>query len=278
MKKLMTRVTILILGVFAFCIIYLRGCDVFSVGISSYRYDNASKYTTGGATIDDEVKTLDISWVSGNVNIKYHEENTIIFEEDGSTFEEDEKLRYWLDGTTLRIKYVKSGMRKYGNLNKQLTIYIPATAEFTDLNIDTVSAGIHVEGISADNVRIESVSGSFVAKLQGETSKVDVETVSGKINITGENIKNVNSESVSGAIVLTLDTAPEKINAETVSGKLTAYLPMETGFTLEVDKVSGDFECDFAVTKDNGTYVCGDGSGDYNFETVSGDIYFRIKN
>ena len=50
------------------------------------------------------------------------------------------------------------------------------------------------------------------------------------------------------------------------------YLPENTGFTLDVEKLSGTFESEFETVKQGNNYVCGNGLIEYDIETVSGNV------
>ena len=73
------------------------------------------------------------------------------------------------------------------------------------------------------------------------------------------------------------EKAPTSIEAETVSGEIILYLPEDTGFTAELDSVSGEFKCDFEVSEKKDRYQSGDSSNYYEFDTVSGDVRIKKK-
>ncbi len=50
------------------------------------------------------------------------------------------------------------------------------------------------------------------------------------------------------------------------------YLPENTGFTLDVEKLNGAFESDFETVKQGNSYVYGNGLIEYDIETVSGNV------
>ena len=69
-------------------------------GITGFSYANADKYTIGDTEITSAVENLDIDWTSGKVNIEYHDGSGVsISEVANRSISEDEKLRWWLDGT-----------------------------------------------------------------------------------------------------------------------------------------------------------------------------------
>ena len=97
-----------------------------SIGLGLAAFANTDKYTIGDTEITSAVENLDIDWTSGKVNIEYHAGSGVsVSEVANRATSEDEKLRWWLDGTTLRIKYSKPQLTIFNNLKKTLTVSLP---------------------------------------------------------------------------------------------------------------------------------------------------------
>ncbi len=249
------------------------GCNVVSLG--GYTYDNADKYSVGEFTLDEEITALDVEWIAGNVNIVVTDEENVSASE--SEVDEDrEKLRYRVVNGKLMIKFKKSEKMNFdADLSKELTLYIPKdmAAKLQLLSVECVSAGLNMEGLTIDNVDIEMVSGKVEAKdVVIETVKL--ESVSGDVNIKGS-VDELDAELVSGKIKVDSDKQLSKLNMETVSGDVTVIMPEGNGFTAEMDSVSGDMDIDFETTSKGDKKICGDGSAEYSFETVSGDVTLK---
>ena len=78
---------------------------------TNFFYQNSDKYTVGGASLSHPISAIDIEWISGHVNVKYSNdgENEVVFSESyDKKLDDDLLLHYWLDGTTLRIKFAAS--------------------------------------------------------------------------------------------------------------------------------------------------------------------------
>lgn len=61
--------TFSIMLILAVCAGLLSGCRVsvhLPVGLLSFYYDNAERYTVGGADISDTVECVEIQWLSGS--------------------------------------------------------------------------------------------------------------------------------------------------------------------------------------------------------------------
>jgi len=295
-KKLFAVLTVLIMcgTLFTACTDNNSG----RIGLSSYRYDDAGKYTPGGAALTSTVNNLDIDWISGEIEIIYHEEETIVFSET-SNRQEDEHLtmRYWLDGDTLRIKFAESGSWNFNDLHKTLTVMLPDNLVLDELEIDTVSADLKAHRIAAKRVDMDTVSGwidieeaevsrsfnadtasgDIAAMFTGALSELEIDTVSGKTQISVEELGEFELNSSSGAISLSAANAPSSGEIGTVSGDVELILPETAEFTVEINTVSGEFDSEFSLTKKGDRYSCGSGKCRYEVETTSGDISFRLQ-
>lgn len=284
--------TIVCLAAAAACLCLLSGCGFSLPGFSSYTYKDAARYTRGGGTVDGPVEAVDIDWVQGSVRVEYYDGDEVTVSETADKELGDKNsLYYWLDGTTLRVRFAKSGGWHSRWPYKELTVRLPEGTELTSLEAQTVSAGLSVEGAAARMARLETVSGrmdidgcrfsygelntvsgALTASLTGQTEELEADTVSGTIDVTGA-IRAFSADSTSGDVRLTALAAPDSLEIETVSGTVTLYLPEAAGFTLDVDTVSGGFQSALDCRMDGrGEYVFGDGRRDYEISTTSGGV------
>jgi len=247
-------------------------CNGISFG--GYTYDDADKYSVGEFTLDEEITSIDIDWIAGDVNIVATAENKVSASES-DVDDDDNKLRYRVVDGKLMIKFKKSERAFDSNLKKELNLYIPA--EMADklqlVKVQCVSATLDMENVTIKNLDIETVSGKMEAK-NVVIDTVKLESVSGGVNIAGT-VDKLDAELVSGGIKVTSDKQLSSINVETVSGNITVAMPEGDGFTAEMDSVSGDLNVDFETTTRDEKRIFGDGSADYGFETVSGDVNLK---
>jgi lia operon protein LiaG len=183
-------------------------------------------------------------------------------------------MRYKVEDGVLKIQFAKSNLKLKGifkSLNKDLTINIPVGMALANVKIDTVSANIDMESTTADRFDLVTVSGDINgAMLKGNS--MDAENVSGEIRWTDGTFRTVTGNSVSGDINTTFAAMPSDITMETVSGGMTLGLPKNDGFTVDYDKVSGDFNCAFSVQMDKNSAIYKSGINKIKLETVSGDM------
>ena len=247
----------------------------WSSGIIGVTYKNSALYNVGGGTVTDEFHSIKVNWTNGQINIEaYDGEDTVISETEVA--EKENKLRWRVEDGVLKIQQMAAGMR-FGlkqTPKKTLTVKIPSNVAegLKAVTSDSVSAEVTITGISAsDKIEIDTVSGG--ANLKNiKTEKLDIDTVSGSIKAAGE-FTELESDSVSGDVTVSSATPLKKLDCDSTSGNIRLTIPKNSGFTLKADTVSGDISCGLpTVSESNNRRVCGDGSADFETDTVSGDL------
>lgn len=273
------------------CCMLLGGCHVSS----SFLYEHADQYVAGGATLTETIKDIDIHWVSGEVEIKYHTGDAVMFSEEANrTLSEGTTLHHWLEGSTLHIQFAKSGRWDVVGLRKTLTVWVPEWLVLESLAVEAVSADVFAVGIAANCAQMDTISGDVVVedakisqKLNVNTTSGEVEarigalhtlrlnTVSGDVAVTAEKVDSFAFDSVSGEVVLTVASAPQVVEGDTVSGNVVLYLPEDAAFAVAFDSTSGDFYSEIAVRMEGNEYIGREGGGVYDIDTVSGDLHVK---
>ena len=247
----------------------------WSFGIIGETYKNSALYNVGGGTVTDEFQSIKVNWTNGKINIEaYDGEDTVISETEVA--EKENKLRWRVEDGVLKIQQMAAGMR-FGlkqTPKKTLTVKIPSNVAegLKAVTSDSVSAEVTITGISAsDKIEIDTVSGG--ANLKNiKTEKLDIDTVSGNIKAAGE-FTELESDSVSGDVTVSSATPLKKLDCDSTSGNIRLTIPKDSGFTLKADTVSGDISCGLpTVSESKNRRVCGDGSADFETDTVSGDL------
>lgn len=216
-----------------------------------YRYDDASRYNAGGTSIGESINGIDISWVSGDVDIEYWDGSTVeVSETFRSRASDDALLRWRIQNGRLYIKYTKSNFSTK-NVDKDLLVRIPRGLVIRDLEIETVSADTTLS-IQADAFDFESVSGNLKAQM--------------------DYVKEVDLETVSGEISLSLGVSPREIDGNSVSGSFDISLPKDALYAVEFDSVSGRLRSSSANLSGGAGYNPKGASSKFEFETVSGDV------
>lgn len=253
---------VLLLGILVFGIMgsYCVGISCGSA-IGGYRYNDGDKYSIGQGTLDEEIDSVDIDWIAGNVKMVLTDEAKVIIKETESE-DEDNELRYRVVDGKLVIKFRKSGDASWNfwgrHHEKELTVYIPRkmAENMKEVAVSCVSSDLNIKEITACKLNVEMVSGDI--KATGIFDDVEIEMVSGDIDM------------VSDKMLL-------KADVESVSGDVKLTMPEGDGFTAEHDSVSGDMDIDFEIRTKGKASIYKDGSADYKFESVSGDVSIKKK-
>lgn len=241
----------------------LSGCGTIissGMGPSDFIYENSDKYTAGAAEISETVENIEIDWLSGSVTVAPHSSDTVSFSEESSKALKDNlQLYYWLNGTTLHIRFCRSGHWNLKDLEKELTVFVPENIKLNDLEVNTVSAEISLDSLQADSADIESTSGNIRLTDLTVTRTAEIIGVSADININKLQSDSASIETTSGNIKLIDCKVTEKVEVNTVSGNLEAEFSEPLG-EFEGDASSGMFQ------------VSAPSVGRFGAETVSGAV------
>lgn len=228
--------------------------------ISTFNYSDPSSYNTGDGTIREKVKSVEINWSVGDIEIVEYDGNHVVLEETAvrGSLDDDLRLRWKTEGSKLRIQYARAGKNlDLKGVEKKLVVKIPSSVSLDELEIDVVSSNSFV---SLDGIREldwNSVNGNLDARLK-TLEEADLDTVNGNATL------HVSSK------------APSKVEFDCVNGDLTLSIPKDSSFTLTRESINGGFDCDFPVkVEGKDKYISGSGKNNYKAESVNG--YVSIK-
>lgn len=252
------------------------GCDVFSTFVFSY--PDEDKYTVGNGEVAS-AESIDVDWISGEVNVVAYDGDKIIIDEKiNAEVKSDFFVRWYLDGSELKIKYCKSGLNfgsKNGSsdkLNKTLTVSVPESLILKSVTVNSVSGDVTLGG-AADEIKVDTVSGNVT--LGGTADKAKVNTVSGNV-FSGLSAKTLSVKTVSGDIDIKAFDTMSVFDADSVSGNVTVDVEGCSGAAVKYSNVSGKLSTAVDVKTDGDAdgkpLVYGDGRVKINVDTVSGDL------
>lgn len=162
------------------------------------------------------------------------------------------------DGRVLRIK-VRNPTRSRNVEPTNLQVRMPQLA---DLEVESVSADIRVQGMASREMELESVSGDIVAT--GAPRKGSISTVSGDLHLT-LNSQQLEVGTVSGDVVVQ-GRLKGTVGIESVSGDVRLDTLGERLRKLSATSVSGDLQLRTALADD----------GEMRLESVSGDLVLQV--
>ena len=248
----------------------LCGCSAGFVNGSVIRYDNADKYTAGDREITDKIDRLDIDWVSGSVNVTSGGSTVIIKETTKGRLDDKYKVHTWAEGSTLHVRFCKSGERYSGEEAKTLEITVPEGVIFESIKADAASADIKIEGVSSKKAVMDSSSGNMT--YNGDAESFSCDTSSGNIGFSGK-AADIKADSSSGDIFIDQAGDAKSISVDTSSGDVKLYMPQDYGFTAKISTTSGNISYDLPLTKSGDeTYTFLNGENELDIDTSSGNV------
>lgn len=277
---------------------FLPNGESIRLGFSRDYLFEDSAFNIGGAEIEQPVSTVDIAWINGSVTVEYYDGTAVRLQEsDGLTA--PEQLRWRLQDGKLTVFPRRSfwffGLFYIGDLpEKNLTLQLPAGTILNRLEINAVSAAVDLAEVTAKDIKVEQVSGN-TALRQVSGNDLELDTTSGQLECTDCTFNALNCTTVSGKILykgtlseleidavsgdsrIESDQMLQDINCDSVSGDFRLTMPDGSGFRLEKDSVSGDLKSDFPLSSAGDEQIYGNGSAEYSFDTVSGNIYLEKK-
>lgn len=245
---------------------------------TTFSYAESETYTAGDATLPESasVQEIAVRWVAGSVDIRMYDGDTIRFSETASrALSDHEIMRYRYKDGTLTLQFCKSagGLSLFTNMpEKSLELWIPARLALRKLSVDAVSSDVTLRGQGAyiRGLSLESVSGGLTTEAV-VADELDLDTVSGSIRMDGA-FGKIDAESVSGSLFFALPATPNVLDAESISGSIHVVVSGQDGFTADFDTVSGSLQCAFADSLQKKKAVYSDGAAAFRFETVSGSV------
>jgi len=241
--------------------------------------------------ITDNITDISVEWVSDYVDILKSENNEIkIIQKATKNFSKDELLSYKVSGGKLLIEDGRKDKFRIGiNINDGtgLEIYLPEK-KFNSINVNTTSADLDAGTLTADRLIFNTTSGNI--DFSGVFSEVKANTVSGNIESDSTEVQKINIgttsgnarvsgsfeivdvNTVSGNIEIRSSKMLQSFKSNSVSGDITLAIPENDGFTIELDKVSGDIGSEFAFAINGDRHIYKKGGPVFKVDTVSGDF------
>ncbi len=256
------------------------------------RYANADKYTAGNFTYDGEqVKKVEIEWIAGSVKLLNGTGTLSVSETGSETLSEEKQMHWWIDGTTLKIKFCKSG-EQYSITEKEkkdLTVELPAFVDLDveiasgkvqaehmldlgKLKLETASGGADIPFLSAKEVKVDSASGGLHFGHVSVSGEFEINTASGGLTVDEINANEIDVDSASGGITLGIAGASNVgINSTSGSVKITLS-DKKAGARIRFDAVSGEFNTALSVVNSGDIMTIGDGRINMEIKVVSGSV------
>lgn len=246
---------------------------LYAVNIHDWNETVNTGFSSDPVLLDsNDIENIRIEWVLGNISIIPGEGNQITVRETGAETAEDAFV-VKQQGRTLTIQYcsqkVSFGLFHDTIGSKDLTLTFPKDWYCNKLTVDSVSAAIGIESITAKDIEIVNVSGSC-SFVDCQVSDFDADTVSGEVTYSGV-AESLDFNTVSADCTAIFTNIPKSVEIDSVSGDTELVMPGEAGYRLEWDSASGDFRCDYS----GNSHTFGDLGCEITADTVSGDMILK---
>ena len=211
-----------------------------AAGMKLLPFAYAEQYNVGDAEISATIRNLEINWTSGRVNIAYHSGNTILISEKTTgVISENMRMRWRLDGDTLRIEYDKPGFHLFSFMphDKELTVDLPDGLKLGKADVSVTSGDVNIPSLYADELKLASTSGDIRGLVHARTIKGQL--TSGNMDLQVMNTaEEVSLESTSGSITLDAMEIEKKAVISSTSGDIRATVKQTDEF--KATSTSGD--------------------------------------
>ena len=244
-----------------------------SCGIGAYKYPHHERYLTASDfSIDTKITDIEVNWVNGDVNILQGTTTSTYVTEEGY---QNLPLYYLIEGTTLKIEFVKhgTGNLKYGNLDKDLNITLPMNVNEQvgndiEIDINTVNSNVNFTSATCKDIDIELVNGDV--KFDNiSANEINIEMVNGNVTVNSMSANELSLDKVNGDTYINGLIKPIHIEISSVNGNDTIYVPETLGYKVSFDSI-GAFRSDYGDAK-----RYGDEKVSIDYEAVNGDLKIK---
>ena len=249
-------------------------------------------WESGNAVIEDAVSAVCIDWSAGDIDVICGEGSSLLIEESSEKeIPEEERLCWYLSGSTLYIKYssVKSFFHFGKSLNKHLTVTLPEDGRLEKLEIDS-SAGDVNTAVSAEYLEMDCSAGDAVIRTEDPVKTMDLDFSAGDISLEAGEIEKLEIDSSAGGVEFSaagIGSMDIDVSAGSVKGELTSFdsgeidisagslelkLPSDANFTMKADISAGSLNSDIPFQKQGKTYIFGEGKAKLDIDISAGNV------
>lgn len=225
--------------------------------------------------ISTQIQNIEIEWVAGSITIHRSDSLSNIHVSETCPAESEHKMVVKQSGQTLKIQFSDETIKlsSFGinvDVSKDLVITVPRNWNCNNLEIETASAEVLIDGMTIHEFDFDGASG--VCNITNcDIQEMDIDTASGNVGFSGT-LETLDCDAASADCKIEVTNIPRSVKLDAMSGDLELILPPDAGFTCNLDSMSGSFNSDFEFRTISETYIHGDGSCKINVSALSGDV------
>jgi len=222
----------------------LLGILLTALGLHSYsfRFDPKieTQYGDESEFVADEITSLHIEWVAGDIMLQLGEVETITVTEESNQPDNRDRMVCVRNGQTLNVRYSDSPVNFSLNAvpSKDLTITVPKDWKCKELEIDVAASKITVQDLIVDEFDIDGAANQI--QFTGIFNQMDCDGAATEINAI-------------------LQNTPNEIDLDGASIDMELTLPQDTGFQINLDGLSCRLSSDYDTAYSRDKYFYGDG-------------------
>lgn len=299
-NRLGKNIAIVVASVLAVASLALTGCSNIVIdgrngisvdGVYNVSYDEG-KYTIGDTEYTGDVTGVNIDWIDGQVDITYHDEDTIVISE---TYEvksdESSKMRTRFEDGILDIRYCSRSCMIH-SMKKNLSVVLPKGITLETFAYSATSAQLVFDEITAKEFKFDSTSGTLDCDMIKATDEVSMNVTSGNVTVAkavtansfsfdstsgtlkingAEIVDGISVDSTSGNCIIEFAKMCN-ISHSATSGNLKLTVPSDAEFVVRHDATSGKTNVNVPMIISDDKYVVGAGTYSVESDTTSGDV------
>ncbi|MBQ9807055.1 MAG: hypothetical protein IJW49_11210 [Clostridia bacterium] len=205
----------------------------WNFGWTDYRYDESGYQIGDGSVNATELSEIDVDWIDGEVRIVLCQDACVSLSESSEkSLSEDSLLRYRISEDGKRLSVKYRKSSWYFGNSK-----------------------------NKEKTLILRIPEHMIES--GQLKKLKIKGISANVTVDGTPFMENGS----------VRFAPEQISVETKTGNIKLILPRDASFALKFDsKKDLKPTVDFSYQRQNGQYICGEGSMKINITSKSGKL------
>jgi len=271
---------------FSLAIIILAGILLGVLAFNMFVFDGKIRYDQMEAVeapvamieqgeISAQIRNLEIEWAAGSITIQPDENAQSIHITEYCPPDSGYEMVMKQSGQTLKIKFCEGFVTfpSFGidiDISKDLIITVPADWVCNSIEIDAAATEVGIHDLSIQELDFDGASGNLILD-NCSIVELDIDTASGDVEFTGT-LKDLDFDAASAKFSGEFFQVPHHLNLDAMSGNVELVLPEYSGFSLELDTMSGSFDSDFDFHTMGAHYECGDGACKIKVSALSGDV------
>ena len=249
MKKIITVITLAIL------IVCLAGCSKQDVVL-----DETKTYE-----ITSEIHSLDVQINAADFKIVSADE-----------FSVESNLKYLSVSEKNGVLKIEDEPKSNSNYsNAILTLYVPNDVVFNDVDIETGSAKMTVDTLSANSIELKLGAGDVRFESLNASADVDIEGGAGRITIVSGTLNNLSLEMGAGELNLTAAVLGYSDLKFGVGESNVTLIGSKDDYKVDIDKGIGNITVDGKTVTDFGS--SGNGRNHIEINGGVGAIHLNFK-